>query len=238
MLRQALRARNVTQRELAERLGVSDDVVNSIVAGITKMKPARKALIAGILGISVTELTAPPADSNVVSLGGSATIRSGAAPVDIAKGFAVTAAVRAWNGALASPLDAECYFEEAEERGEVPTAFLVGGYSKVELHDLVRVAGTSMAPRIESGEQVLIFRDATPRANTIVLAESPDHRMFLKVLRMSLQTEWYLESINPAVEPIEDLSGWTVHGYAVVIMGEAGSKGRNIEWDTGRALKA
>jgi hypothetical protein len=208
-----------------------------MIRGVTKINRTRKAQIAAELGMTVQELTAPP-DTNVVSLGGSATMRSGAATVDLGRGFVVTAAVRAWNGALASPLDAECYFEEAQERGEVPTAFLVGGYSKVELHDLIRVAGTSMAPRIESGEQVLIYRDATPRANTIVLAESPDHRMFLKVLRMSLQTEWYLESINPIVEPIKTLDGWVIHGYAVVVIGESGSRGRNIEWDAGRPLKA
>ena len=95
-----------------------------------------------------------------------------------------------------------------------------------------------MAPRILSGDRVIIFQDRTPRVNTIFMAESPDNKCFLKVLRSDPLGKFYLESINPLGVVVTELEGWKLCGYAVCVMGDTGSQSRNIEWNFGAPLKA
>ena len=156
---------------------------------------------------------------------------------NFASGFASTMAIRGWRGALAAGrIDEECTFSE-DDYIEIPTAFIVGGPERAEFHDAVRVAGTSMEPRIYSGEVVVIYRDMTPRRNTIVLAQSPNGSVYLKVLR-SLDGRFVLESVRDGGASEKDLSGWTIHGYAVAILGDPEQGSRNIEWHAGQALRA
>lgn len=153
-------------------------------------------------------------------------------------GFALTAAIRSWRSALAA-IDAieDGYFEQADVPHEVPTAFLIGGSTKLDHHDVVSVSGTSMSPRINPGDRVLFFRDSTPRPNTIVMAESQDGRVFVKVLRFTSAGRFELHSIAEHGATFANLSGWKILGYALAIIGDH-DRSRNIEWDGGAPLKA
>ena len=152
-------------------------------------------------------------------------------------GFTLTAAIRSWRSALAA-IDAveDGYFEQSETPHEVPTAFLIGLSSKLDYHDVVSVSGTSMSPRINPGDRVLFYRDQTPRPNTIVMAESPDGRVFVKVLRF-VAGHFELHSIAAHGATFQQLAGWKILGYALAIMGDH-ERNRNIEWDGGSPLKA
>lgn len=152
-------------------------------------------------------------------------------------GFAASAKIRGWRGVhAANSLEAGCCIERSDPI-EIPAAFLVGGPENANNHDAVQVSGTSMEPRIYSGEVVVVLRERTPRRNTIVLMESPEGAMFLKVLRTK-GGKWQLESIHPDGLDAVDLEGWTHHGYAVAIIGDPDEGSRNIEWNFGRPLKA
>lgn len=154
----------------------------------------------------------------------------------LVEGFVTTAAIRSWKGALAGFNGEECYFEE-DGTFEVPVAFLVGGISKIELHDVVRVSGMSMAPRIVSGDRVIVYRDETLIRNSIVLATSPDDKVYLKVLRRA-NDRWELASLGKG-DHFTDLSGWRIHGYAVtIIRTDDEEPGPNVEWRSGKPLRA
>lgn len=133
-------------------------------------------------------------------------------------------------------IDADTVYELEMVPSEVPSAFIVGGFEKIDSHLLIRVSGVSMAPRIHSGERVLIHKDHTPRPNTIVFAESPGGALFLKCLVFDggryVLTSYATEGIS-----VQDLHGWRIHGYAIAIIGD-GDGGRNIEWREGRPLRA
>lgn len=154
------------------------------------------------------------------------------------EGFVVTVAVRTWSSAMAA-LDGEgeCYFEAIDAPHEIPTAFLVGGYRNVERHDLVNVSGRSMAPLIEPGDRVLFFQDSSPRRNTVVMAEDPEGKVYIKVLR-DVGGKWQLTSVAKDGAHFEDLKGWKIHGYAVAILGDDDGEGRNIRWPFGQPIKA
>lgn len=156
----------------------------------------------------------------------------------LTKGFAVKIAVRSWVGAMAGNPEDEIEFVPDDVNHEVPTAFLVGGIERAEHHDIVRVRGFSLAPRIHSGELVLFHRDDTPRRNTIVLAENENHQVYVKALRYDTGSGRYqLHSISSNGATFTDLTGWKIIGYAVVIMGGHESGERNIEWNDGAPLK-
>lgn len=154
----------------------------------------------------------------------------------LVEGFSTTVAVRTWASALAA-LDSstECHFEPTEAPYEIPTAFLVGGIRNMDRHDLVNVAGRSMEPVINPGDRVLFFQDISPRRNTIVMAQCPEGKVYIKVLR-DVAGRWQLSSIAKDGANFEDLSGWTIHGYAVAILGDE-TTGRNIQWPFGQPIK-
>jgi len=158
----------------------------------------------------------------------------------VAAGMSVMVAVRSWRGALAGsdPNDEEPFVQE-EYPAEMPSAFLIGGVRSLDRHELLRVVGFSMAPRIMPGERVLVYIDSVPRVGAIVMAESPTRSVYLKVLRRKHERFW-LESINPKGPQDIPLDGWKIHGYAIAIMGDPGSteSGRNIEWAFGQPLRA
>lgn len=227
--------KGVTQVGLAEAITTKEDpitgqIVNNMTIGRTQINDARKARIAHFLGISSKQLeygATPPEGSNA---------RIAIDSEGIREGFAVTYAIRHWSGALAGlGVDEATFYEDG--MSEVPTAFLVGGTKNAELHDVVTVAGTSMSPRISSGDKVLFFRNPTPRPNTIVLCQSNENTVYVKVLRQK-GVSFSLDSINPEFPAFTDLLGWKIHGYAVAIIGDGTNQGRNIEWMGGSPLKA
>ena len=154
------------------------------------------------------------------------------------RGFAITVAVRAWESALAGmDPNEESYFDIVESPYEIPTAFLVGGIQNADRHDLVKVSGRSMSPLIEPGDRVLFFQDSSPRRNTVVMVESPEHKVYIKAIR-DTGTHWILESINPEGQTFEDLRGWRICGYAVAIMRDPEGSEMNIHWPFGMPIKA
>lgn len=155
---------------------------------------------------------------------------------DLAFGFSATMAIRSWRGVMATITD----FEESdfvqEDHGEVATAFLVNGPRSAESHDLVRVSGRSMWPRIRPGDHVLIFRDDNHYQDSIVFAQSPDGRMVVKVLR-EVGGHWELHSIAPEGATFKDLTGWKVYGWAVIVIRDGEQGEPNIEWNFGKPLR-
>jgi len=152
------------------------------------------------------------------------------------EGFTTTAAIRSWRGALAGFNGEECYLWE-DGVFEVPTAFMIGGPAKIDQHDVVRVSGMSMSPRVLSGDRVIIYRDPTLIRNSIVLATSPELKVYLKVLR-HVCDRWELDSLGLG-DHFPDLTGWKVHGYAITILrSDDDEPGPNVEWRTGKPLRA
>lgn len=153
-------------------------------------------------------------------------------------GYIVTVAIAAYKGVMAGhSLDQESYYELEDLPLEVPAAFLIGGIEKIDAHEVIRISGNSMASRVNSGDRVVIFKDDTPRQNTIVFVESPDHRLYLKCLRVG-EAKFILESYSDHGLTVDDMTGWKIHGYAIAILGDPDSGIRNIEWNDGRPLKA
>lgn len=231
ILRAMLDRKGVGQTELAKVVNKTENVVSNWVRGVTRMKDAEKAHVAAFFGV-------PPANLNYdADQLSTLANKDPQAARKITQGFSNKAAIRWWRGALAGSMDEECTFEE-NGLLEVATYFLVGGYENADRHDVVTPSGLSMFPRINSGDRVIIFNDQTPRQNTIVLAESPDHKVYMKVLRLR-EGRYVLESINPAYPTMHDLNGWTLHGYAVAIMkGDPDPGQPNIEYLEGAPLRA
>lgn len=231
ILRNLLEAKNVSQTKLARLLDRSDNVVSNWVRGMTRMEPEDKVQIAARLNVPVSKLDHDGEKLSTLADTDPRLSRK------IAQGFSNKVAIRWWRGALAGSMDEECTFEE-NGMLEVATYFLVGGYESADKHEIVTPSGLSMFPRINSGDKVIVFKDTTPRQNTIVLAESPDYKVYMKVLRLH-EGRYVLESINPAFPAMHDLSGWKLHGYAIAILKADPDPGMpNIEYLEGAPLRA
>jgi len=211
---------------MAAALGVSRSAYASYESGAARapdsvMKAARKEATAKGVKLSSGDVTT-------------------ASDHQLVEGMSVMVAIRSWRGALAgSDANDEEPFVQEEYPAEMPSAFLIGGVRSLDRHELLRVVGFSMAPRIMPGERVLVYIDSVPRVGAIVMAESPTRSVYLKVLRRKHERFW-LESINPKGPQDIPLDGWKIHGYAIAIMGDPGSteSGRNIEWAFGQPLRA
>src|SRR5579862_7090398 len=86
-----------------------------------------------------------------------------------------------WQTVLAGS-EEECAFVDPDsvQWEEIP-AFFVG--NDVERFVLCVASGTSMSPRIRQGDKVVVRLDPAPPRNTLVIAESPERRRYVKVLR-------------------------------------------------------
>lgn len=138
-----------------------------------------------------------------------------------------------WQTVLAGT-EEECAFVDPDsvQWEEIPALF-VG--QDVERFVLCVASGTSMSPRIRQGDKVVVRLDAAPPRNTLVIAESPERRRFVKALREKQTLE--LHSINERFRPISDTTDWTLIGSVVTIISSyEGSP--NIEWDFGKPLRA
>lgn len=139
-----------------------------------------------------------------------------------------------WRGVMAGD-DGECMFdEESPEYISIP-AFITGGKSD---GFVVGVAsGFSMYPRVAPGEHIVIKIDPNPPLNAIVVARSEGKGNFIKAFR-KVADRGTLESLNPEFKTIEDLTGWTLRGYAIAVLKKYEGGSPNIEWDFGRPLRA
>jgi phage repressor protein C with HTH and peptisase S24 domain len=208
-------------RKFAERVKEPEARYKNYEYGITKKVPERVLLKAKALLRSPAAAEVAHEDDERIK-----------------RGFAITVAVRAWESALAGmDPNEESYFDIVESPYEIPTAFLVGGIQNADRHDLVKVSGRSMSPLIEPGDRVLFFQDSSPRRNTVVMVESPEHKVYIKVIR-DTGAHWILESINPEGQTFEDLRGWKICGYAVAIMRDPEGSEMNIHWPFGMPIKA
>ncbi|HVT12855.1 MAG TPA: S24 family peptidase [Fimbriimonadaceae bacterium] len=130
--------------------------------------------------------------------------------------------------------ESECAFVDSDwsQWEEVPALFV--GHD-VERYILCVASGTSMSPRIRQGDKIVVRLDPAPPRNTLVIAESPDRRRFVKALRERDHLE--LHSLNAKYEPISNTTDWTLIGSVVgVISSYEGAA--NIEWDFGKPLRA
>lgn len=138
-----------------------------------------------------------------------------------------------WQTVLAGA-EGECAFVDPDsvQWEEIPALF-VG--ADVERFVLCVASGTSMSPRIRQGDKVVVKLDPAPPRNTLVIAESPDRRRFIKALREKQNLE--LHSLNDRFQPITETAGWMLIGSVVSIISSY-EGGANIEWDFGKPLRA
>lgn len=138
-----------------------------------------------------------------------------------------------WQTVLAGRED-ECSFVDPDtvQWEEVPALFV--GH-EVERFVLCVASGTSMSPRISQGDRIVVRLDSAPPRNTLVIAENPERRRYVKVLRERQRFE--LHSLNERFAPIEDTTDWTLIGSVVCVI-KAYESGANIEWDFGKPLRA
>jgi transcriptional regulator with XRE-family HTH domain len=218
--RDFLETHRYTQAEIAERLGVTRDAVASYVNGRVRfperLLPRLRAL--GFADASATISVAREAPAAYVT----------------------TVAIRAWRGALASAPGDDGEFTP-DDYQEVLTAFVVGGMERADLHDFVRVRGTSLEPRVRSGGALIIYRDPGMSlvAGRIYLCEDDGGRVYVKVLRRSTSGERFeLHALRDGGARFDDITGWQIHGYAVAIIHDDDEPGANVEWRGGRPLTA
>ncbi len=140
-----------------------------------------------------------------------------------------------WRGTMAG--DGECVFYDSHspELNAVP-AFLAG--NDPHCHILCIASGASMYPRVKNGERVVVRLDRNPPNNAIVVAKRPDGANFVKVLRQNERGRLELHSLNAEFQPIVELDAWEMRGYAVAVLHSYEPGQANIEWDSGRPLRA
>ena len=143
-----------------------------------------------------------------------------------------------WKAVGGLVVDQEVYFEETVEPTAVPS-FLIG--PDIDNWRVVQVSGFSMVPRINSGSQVVVkLCDAMPATGIITIVQDVERRLYCKVFRRSRDGKPELHSINGSypVIPSKDINGWQVRAVAYGIMHAYDEPGPNIEWDSGRPLRA
>jgi hypothetical protein len=137
-----------------------------------------------------------------------------------------------WQTVLAGS-EEECAFVDPDsvQWEEIPALF-VG--NDVDRSVLCVASGTSMSPRIRQGDKIVVRLDPAPPRNSLVIAESPERRRFVKALRERDHLE--LHSVNAKYKPIEDTTGWMLIGSVTAIIGTY-EGAPNIEWDFGKPLR-
>lgn len=151
--------------------------------------------------------------------------------------IAVLPAWRAQGGIIG---DEEFSFEQedADLPIGVPAFFCTPG--PIEKYRAVAISGYSMSPRIESGAIVVVRMVDDPTNGLITIVQSEAGRLFVKTFRRDALGNPELHSINGKYPPINamQLRGWRVRAVACGIL-HAYEPGRpNIEWDSGRPLRA
>lgn len=138
-----------------------------------------------------------------------------------------------WQTVLAGT-EEECSFVDPDsiQWEEVPALFV--GHD-VERFVLCVASGTSMSPRIRQGDKIVVRLDPAPPRNTLVVAENPERRRYVKILRENQTLE--LHSVNSKFNPICNTTDWTLIGSVVTIL-SAYEGSPNIEWDYGKPLRA
>jgi transcriptional regulator with XRE-family HTH domain len=230
----------LTQKDLAKKLGVDTSSVGRWES-TDEIPPARLPAVSRILRVPVQWFfdgrDDPPPGLAFVAQGNAAEVPQdrvgGADARSLVQGDEVL--LPTWRGVMAS--DGECEFYEtgAPELNGVPS-FLAG--NDPDNHILCIASGASMYPRVKNGERVVVRLERNPPNNAIVIARRPDGANFVKVLRQNDRGFLELHSLNPEFQPIVKLDNWEMRGYAVAVLHSYEMGQANIEWDSGRVLKA
>lgn len=127
-------------------------------------------------------------------------------------------------------------FDETEDQQEVPM-FLCG--PDPENVRVIRVRGTSMAPRIPYGSQVLAHLQPDLFPGEIGVFMNPSGRMQIKVFDIE-DGKPLLRSLNPEFIPISlpDLAQWVTRAGIITIMRPYEEEDYNIEYNAGKVLRA
>ncbi len=238
LVREYREKRGVKQTVLAKETGVSKHVMYNIEKGTTLLDPQLLKQIARVLRIPEESLI--PKMAKVIDLEPNAEYiedlseirdgRSRKAVEGIIRGDKVV--LRLWIGILAGE-DGECSFVESSDEIEV-FSFLITG--KLDDYDVLKIAGTSMSPRVEQGDLVLVRRDPAPPVGCICVVQDPEHNCFLKVLRTN-EGKPEFHSLGKGFRPITSTYNWTFKAHAEAILHQSRFREANIEWDEGRPLR-
>lgn len=224
------------QKELAEILEVSTSTVGRWES-THEVPESRVSTIARLLGVAVAwfwdQQDTLPEFSNGNAQVIPADRATGVAETSLQRGDEVLLAV--WRGVLAGDGECEFYESSSPEFLAIPS-FLAA--NDPDRHILCIASGASMFPRVKHGERIVIRIDPNPSVNSLVVARRPDGANFIKTLRQDHRGRLSLVSINEEFTPITDLDGWVLRGYAVAILHAYEPGQANIEWDSGRFLRA
>jgi phage repressor protein C with HTH and peptisase S24 domain len=154
--------------------------------------------------------------------------------LSFARGDEVSLAV--WRGVSAG-FDGDCVFLESTSAEFMAVPAFLAGHDP-HAHAICIASGVSMFPRVDHGEKVIIKLDPNPPVNSIVVARKPDVGNFIKALRRTSAGRLELHSLNKDFQPICDVDGWELRGYAVAILHTYEPGAANIEWDASRPLRA
>jgi len=146
-----------------------------------------------------------------------------------------TVALPAWRGVSAGYADEMMFEEPSEVTYEEVPFFLVEGDPSRYL--IIIPNGTSLAPRIDIGNWVVIKRSTDILPNVITLVRSPENKHFIKVVKRKDKTI-ELHSIANGYPPIAVADGWTIVGHAVAIWDKGAQGAKNIEYAGGAPLRA
>ena len=224
---------NLSQDDLGKAVGVSSDVIGNLERAITRLEPELRGKIAQALRIPEDYLIPKVEPPNIEYLKDLDEIRDTKirkAAEGIIRGDKV--ALRLWTGILAGK-DGEFSFIESSEEVEV-FSFLITG--KLDDYDVLKIAGTSMSPRVDQGDLVLVRKDLAPPVGSIVVVQDPQHNCFLKVFRTA-EGKPEFHSLAKGFPPITSTYNWTFKARAEAILHQSRLREANIEWDEGRPLR-
>lgn len=146
-----------------------------------------------------------------------------------------TVALPAWRGVSAGYAEEMAFEEPSEVAYEEVPFFLVEGDPARYL--IIIPNGTSLAPRIDIGNWVIVKRSTDILPNVITLVRSPENKHFIKVVKRR-DKAIELHSIANGYPPIPIAEGWTIVGHAVAIWDKGAQGTKNIEYAGGAPLRA
>lgn len=171
-----------------------------------------------------------PVDPDAVSM-----IVKEAAPAYVQRAASgSTVALPAWRGISAGFAEEVSFEEPAEVTYEEVPFFLIEGDPTNYL--IIIPNGTSLVPRIDLGNWVIVKRSTDIIQNVISLVRSPENKHFIKVIKRAGH-KIELHSIANGFAPIEITEGWTIIGHAVAIWDKSAQGSKNIEYAGGSPLR-
>lgn len=196
-IRQAREARNMSQQELADLAGTTQQTVDRIENGKTQHSRATPAILR-VLGLESEQTNSPDIKLEAAKL------ITGEQLVG-ERDLPVYSSAEGGDGALILSTDPIEWV-----RRPAPLANVRGGYG-------IYIVGDSMVPRFNPSEIALIHPHLPFRPGVDVLlyrGDVHDHHAIVKHLRRATTTEWHLTQWNPAEGESREFtllrSEWTI----------------------------